>query len=98
MSPLAFGVVNYGRYDCRGSQILMSVFWRSIDVELPIVCDDEYWINPDPNLAFKQPEGKPSTVAYFNCALRLAQIHAFALRTIVRACPVRSVQCAGLTG
>ena len=46
-------------------------------------CDDEYWINPDPNLAFKQPEGKPSTVVFFNCALRLAQIHAFALRTIV---------------
>ena len=56
----------------------------SFDVDLPVECDDEYWTNPDPNLAFKQPEGKPSTVVFFNCALRLTQIHAFALRTIVR--------------
>ena len=64
--------------------LLITVLRRSIDVDLPIACDDEYWLNPDPNLAFKQPEGKPSTVTYFNCALRLAQINAFALRTIVR--------------
>ncbi len=56
----------------------------SIDLDLPIACDDEYWLNPNPELAFKQPEGKPSTVTFFNCALRLTQIHAFALRTIVR--------------
>lgn len=56
----------------------------SIDLDLPIGCDDEYWLNPNPELAFKQPEGKPSTVTFFNCALRLTQIHAFALRTIVR--------------
>ena len=55
----------------------------SLDVELCIECDDEYWINPDPKLAFKQPEGKPSTVVFFNCAIRLTQIHVFALRTIV---------------
>lgn len=65
----------------------------SFDVDLPIECDDEYWINPDPNLAFKQPEGKPSTVVFFNCVIRLIQIHAFALRTIVRPfeCPLCNI-------
>jgi hypothetical protein len=51
---------------------------------MPVECDDEYWITDDPEQAFKQPTGKPSTVAYFNNLLRLNQILAFALRTIVR--------------
>ncbi|TFY62801.1 hypothetical protein EVJ58_g3648 [Rhodofomes roseus] len=45
-------------------------------------CDDEYWENDDPELAWKQPPGKPSLVTFFNCFLRLNQILAFALRTI----------------
>ncbi|KAI9070185.1 hypothetical protein FKP32DRAFT_1543831, partial [Trametes sanguinea] len=45
-------------------------------------CDDEYWSHPDPEQAFKQPPGKPSVVAFFNCYIRLHQILAFALRTI----------------
>ncbi len=57
----------------------------SFDLDLPVECDNEYWINEDPKLAFKQPHGKPSIVAYFNCLLRLNMIHAFALRTIVSA-------------
>ena len=52
---------------------------------MPIECDDEYWENDDPELAFKQPPGKPSLVTFFNCFLRLNQILAFALRTIVSA-------------
>ncbi len=76
----------------------MTVSHCSIDVDLPIACDDEYWTNPDPNLAFKQPEGKPSTMCFFNCALRLAQIHAFALRTVVCILPgLRDLVC-WLTG
>ena len=55
----------------------------SIDIDYPIECDDEYWENEDPALAFKQPPGKPSTVAFFNYTLRLNKIHAYALRTIV---------------
>ncbi|KAF7792733.1 hypothetical protein EIP86_003831 [Pleurotus ostreatoroseus] len=55
---------------------------EDFDVELPLECDDEYWTNEDPNLAFKQPPGKPSTISFFNCVIRLNQIHAFALRTI----------------
>ena len=54
-------------------------------MDLPVGCDDEYWENDDPNLAFKQPPGKPSRVSYFNCLIRQNQILAFALRTIVSA-------------
>ncbi|KAI0759671.1 transcription factor domain-containing protein [Irpex lacteus] len=55
---------------------------EDFDVDLPIVCDDEYWVHPDPEQAFKQPPDKPSKAIFFNCLLRLSQIHAFALRTI----------------
>ncbi|KAJ3518694.1 hypothetical protein NM688_g9402 [Phlebia brevispora] len=55
---------------------------EDFDVDLPLECDDEYWLNDDPSLAFKQPAGKPSQIAFFNCCIRLHQIHAFALRTI----------------
>ncbi|THG99013.1 hypothetical protein EW026_g3253 [Hermanssonia centrifuga] len=55
---------------------------EDFDLDLPVECDDEYWIHEDPQLAFKQPPGKPSIVAYFNCSIRLNQILAFALRTI----------------
>jgi hypothetical protein len=34
--------------------------------------------------SFKQPPGKPSVLAYFNCYLKLNQVLAFTLRTIVR--------------
>ncbi|EIW84587.1 hypothetical protein CONPUDRAFT_163668 [Coniophora puteana RWD-64-598 SS2] len=52
------------------------------DLDLPIVCDDEYWEHPDPEQAFKQPPGNPSYVAYFVSAIKLSQVLAFALRTI----------------
>ncbi|KIP05402.1 hypothetical protein PHLGIDRAFT_60579, partial [Phlebiopsis gigantea 11061_1 CR5-6] len=55
---------------------------EDFDLEMPIECDDEYWVTGDPDTAFKQPPGKPSVVASFNCLLRLNQILAFALRTI----------------
>ncbi|KAI0950725.1 hypothetical protein AcW1_007961 [Taiwanofungus camphoratus] len=55
---------------------------EDFDLDLPIECDDEYWTHSDPDLAFKQPPGKPSIVTFFNCFLRLNQILAFALRTI----------------
>lgn len=56
---------------------------EDFDLDLPTECDDEYWNHPDPNLAWKQPSGKASIVTFFNCFLRLNQILAFALRTIV---------------
>ncbi|KAG2014304.1 nuclear protein [Coprinopsis cinerea AmutBmut pab1-1] len=41
------------------------------DVDLPIECDDEYWENPDPALAFKQPQGKP---AQTTCLVKLLEL------------------------
>lgn len=56
----------------------------SFDLDLPVECDDQYWTHPDPDKAFKQPVGKPSYMSYFISFLKLNQILAFALRTIVR--------------
>ncbi|EPQ52470.1 hypothetical protein GLOTRDRAFT_117339 [Gloeophyllum trabeum ATCC 11539] len=55
---------------------------EDFDLDMPAECDDEYWVDPDPNKAFKQPPDKPSKVAYFNSYLKLNQILACALRTI----------------
>lgn len=55
----------------------------SFDLDLPVECDDEYWSPSDPKDAFKQPPGKPSKLSYFIAYLKLSQILAFALRTIV---------------
>jgi hypothetical protein len=55
----------------------------SFDVDMPIECDDEYWENPEPEKAFQQPAGKPSKVSFFISLIKLNQILAFALRTIV---------------
>ncbi|PIL33900.1 transcription factor [Ganoderma sinense ZZ0214-1] len=55
---------------------------EDFDVDPVIECDDEYWSHPDPSQAFRQPQGKPSTVAFCNAFIRLSKIQAFALRTI----------------
>ncbi|KAF9064495.1 fungal-specific transcription factor domain-containing protein [Rhodocollybia butyracea] len=52
------------------------------DADLPVECDDEYWENPDPELAFKQPPGKPSTISSFNTYIKLNVLLSMALRTI----------------
>ncbi|KAK7439588.1 Gypsy retrotransposon integrase-like protein 1, variant 2 [Stygiomarasmius scandens] len=52
------------------------------DVDLPIECDDEYWITPDPEQAFKQPPGQPAYVVYWNTFVKLLDIMSFAQRTI----------------
>ncbi|KAJ7071926.1 fungal-specific transcription factor domain-containing protein [Mycena amicta] len=44
------------------------------DIDLPADCDDEYWEHPDPELRFKQPEGKPSKNAYLISHLKLHSI------------------------
>ena len=56
---------------------------RSYDVDLPLEVDDEYWVNPDPELAFTQPPGKPSNVTFFNYILRLGRIHSLTIRSMV---------------
>ncbi|KAI0755124.1 fungal-specific transcription factor domain-containing protein [Daedaleopsis nitida] len=55
---------------------------EDVDCDLLAEVDDEYWIHPDPELAFKQPEGKPSRVAFINCFIKLINVLTFALRTI----------------
>ncbi|KDQ52727.1 hypothetical protein JAAARDRAFT_702130 [Jaapia argillacea MUCL 33604] len=55
---------------------------EDFDLDFPVEVDDEYWETGDPKTAFKQPEGKPSKIAFFNSYLKLNQILAFALRTI----------------
>ena len=59
-------------------------FYDSFDVDLPMEVDDEYWENEhEPEQAFKQPPGKPSHLSYFVSLIKLIQILAVALRTIV---------------
>ncbi|KZV64204.1 hypothetical protein PENSPDRAFT_690958 [Peniophora sp. CONT] len=55
---------------------------EDFDLEMPIDVDDEYWVTPNPEDAFKQPEGKPSKMTAFICQLKLCQVLGFALRTI----------------
>jgi hypothetical protein len=65
------------------TQHILTIGASSFDVDLPKDCDDEYWETDDPELAFKQPLGKPSKVAFFISLIRQQEIVAFALRTIV---------------
>jgi hypothetical protein len=65
------------------SKLMLTIGASSFDVDLPTDCDDEYWETDDPDLAFKQPPGKPSKVAFFISLIRQQEIVAFALRTIV---------------
>lgn len=55
----------------------------SYDLDFPSEVDDEYWETEDPSLTFQQPPDKPSRVIGFNMWLRLTQMVAFALRTLV---------------
>ncbi|ESK90240.1 hypothetical protein Moror_7694 [Moniliophthora roreri MCA 2997] len=52
------------------------------DLETPRECDDEFWEHPDPNQAFKQPEGKPSVVSYFVTYCKLLDIVGFSQRAL----------------
>ncbi|KAJ7612022.1 fungal-specific transcription factor domain-containing protein [Mycena polygramma] len=56
--------------------------YDDLDLDLPTECDDEYWENEDPALAFRQPPGRPSQVAFFNSFLRLNNILAFSLHLL----------------
>ncbi|KAI0769708.1 fungal-specific transcription factor domain-containing protein [Trametes elegans] len=55
---------------------------EDLDLELPLEVDDEYWENENSELAFRQPEGKPSLVTAFVCWIKLSHIVAFALKTL----------------
>ncbi|KAI0080937.1 hypothetical protein K474DRAFT_1704231 [Panus rudis PR-1116 ss-1] len=55
---------------------------EDVDVDLPVECDDEYWVISENGIKSEQPAGKPSKIAYFNSSIRLTQILGYALRTI----------------
>ena len=59
----------------------------SFDLDLPLEVDDDCWdlSASDSNYPLKhpQPASKPSVVSFFVCHMKLSQILAFALRTIV---------------
>ena len=57
----------------------------SLDLDLPLEVDDEYWENDDPEMAFRQPEGKPALVSAFVKWIKLSHIIAYALKTLVSA-------------
>lgn len=76
------------RSDCLGYPKRIHDSFASFDVDLPMEIDDEYWENErDPDQAFKQPAGKPSALSYFVSLIKLIQILAVALRTIVSHAP-----------
>jgi hypothetical protein len=55
----------------------------SFTTEYPLEVDDDFWENEDPQLAFRQPPHKPSTVTAFNLWLRLTNFTASALHCFV---------------
>jgi hypothetical protein len=76
------------RFGCLGYFTRIHDFYASFDVDLPMEMDDEYWENEhEPDQAFKQPSGKPSVLSYFVSLIKLIQILAVALRTIVSHAP-----------
>jgi hypothetical protein len=65
--------------------VLTNDTFHSFDLDLPLEVDDEYWESrDDPRETFKQPPGVPSLVSSFTQVIRLSQIIAFALKTLVR--------------
>ncbi|KAJ7648436.1 fungal-specific transcription factor domain-containing protein [Mycena rosella] len=52
------------------------------DVDYPADCDDEYWETSDPDMAFKQPPGRPSVVSYTIAYLKLMEILGMAQKMV----------------
>jgi hypothetical protein len=76
------------RFGCPDYPTRIHDCYASFDVDLPMEIDDEYWENEhEPDQAFKQPAGKPSVLSYFVSLIKLIQILAVALRTIVSHAP-----------
>ena len=59
-------------------------FYVSFDLDLPLEVDDEYWEGrQDSEKIFEQPRNIPSRIAAFNHFIKLTQIMAFTMRTMV---------------
>ncbi|KIK55568.1 hypothetical protein GYMLUDRAFT_248604 [Collybiopsis luxurians FD-317 M1] len=55
---------------------------NDIDIEIPTICDNEYWETPNPDDVFKQPETTPSKLTFWIHYLKLMEIVGFAQRSI----------------
>ncbi|KAJ7187932.1 fungal-specific transcription factor domain-containing protein [Mycena filopes] len=64
----------------------ISLHADDFDQDLPIDCDDEYWDIPGPH-RFKQPQDKPSSLAYFISFMKLLEIQATVLTTLYSSKP-----------
>ncbi|KAJ7110294.1 hypothetical protein C8R43DRAFT_1042538 [Mycena crocata] len=51
------------------------------ELDFPALCDDEYFEDPDPARAFRQPEGRPSLAAYNLAYIRLMNIYSSPRKT-----------------
>ncbi|KAF5372152.1 hypothetical protein D9758_005104 [Tetrapyrgos nigripes] len=71
---------------------------QDFDLGPLIECDDEYWETEDPQQAFKQPEGKPSLISYWNCYCRLNEIVGLAQSTILSVRKPQLQRRSGLRG
>ncbi|KAJ7118079.1 fungal-specific transcription factor domain-containing protein [Mycena epipterygia] len=77
----AFWVLVYlDRYVSSHMGRTCAIQYDDFDVEPPIECDDEYWL--DPTHPFQQPPGVPSRITFFNALLRLSHILAFTLKVL----------------
>ncbi|KAJ7114536.1 hypothetical protein C8R43DRAFT_961308 [Mycena crocata] len=63
----------------------------SYDVDLPLMVDDEFMENPDPDQAFKQPPGKPSLVTYFVHHIRLCELLDSTIRRLYASAKTRKL-------
>ncbi|KAJ7578562.1 hypothetical protein C8J56DRAFT_1111495 [Mycena floridula] len=70
---------------CLTVQNMDSLNNDSFDQEYPFECDDEHWLHSDPEKAFKQPAGRPSTISYFISYLKLVGILEMAQRILYAA-------------
>ncbi|KAJ8076398.1 Gypsy retrotransposon integrase-like protein 1 [Marasmius tenuissimus] len=52
------------------------------NLEPSIIVDDEFWECTDPKMNFKQPAGKPSSIAFFVHLMKLTDILSYAQRTV----------------
>lgn len=71
------------RYFFLIDQTLRVLIYFRFDLELPVECDDEYWVAEDSEDPFKQPAGQPSNISYFVAIIQLTNVLALVLRKIV---------------
>ncbi|KZT19127.1 hypothetical protein NEOLEDRAFT_1142477 [Neolentinus lepideus HHB14362 ss-1] len=49
---------------------------NQIEIDYPVECDDEYWLNSEPVTIPQQPADRPSKMSYFHLILRMGKITA----------------------